>query len=124
MTFKHIRIVHLEHKGSIIPTPIEGKDSYNYLRLVPCKSFSLYGIRLFVHKDHRYKESIHGDTPKESFGNGKWVVSEHKSGFFIAHGRTREQAIDNAKRRFDEYPLDGIQRQINEKVEQYGIANK
>jgi len=71
-------------------------------------------IKCFAHRDVTY-------TPNPDV----WVVSEFFSGFrFSERKLTRKEAIESALLIFEVKSLEEIKSIVNEKVKQYGFANR
>lgn len=56
--------------------------------------------------------------------NGKYLLSECKSGMLVCSGGTKKEVFDNLKRIIDQYTLEGINKRLNELIDKYGISPK
>lgn len=63
----------------------------------------------FVHRDHRYYEPVKNSNAKESHYYATWYVSEQSTGASITTGRTRTEAIANAKSKIEQVGAEGME---------------
>lgn len=74
----------------------------------------------FVHRDHRYYEPV--GSPRihnRPHYYSEWKVSETSTGATITTGRTRKEAIENAKNKLKEVGDIGMQIAINTYLTRY-----